>query len=73
MYNFGIDEIERLRVARARADELRADWRSANMKRPRADRSSSRRSWTLRAREAGGRLLIGLGERLAPAELGPCR
>ena len=69
-----MDHIEMLRIARARAEELRQDWQAANHGRPGHARTGDRR-WNdvMRpTREAAGRALIGLGRRLLPAEIGPC-
>jgi hypothetical protein len=68
------DHIEMLRIARARADELRTDWQTANRKWPERERpvQGSRRGVTRAAREATGRALIGLGRRLLPIEGEPC-
>jgi hypothetical protein len=74
MRPFGIDEVEQLRVARDRADELREDWRLANGGRPRPERepeaAGSRRLHV--ARQTAGRVLIELGRRVLPAEIEPC-
>ena len=74
MYIFGIDEVERLKAAKARGVELQADWRSANMSRSRSSRDGAApRRRGMRVREAASRFLIGAGERVAPAEIEPCR
>jgi hypothetical protein len=74
MRPFGIDEVEQLRVARDRANELREDWRLANASRSRFGRETEAagpRRLHL-ARETAGRVLIGLGRRVLPAEVEPC-
>jgi hypothetical protein len=68
------DHNELLRLARARAKELRHDWQLANGAR-RSGADAPRRSSTgpLRAaRAAAGRTLIGLGRRFLPVETEPC-
>jgi hypothetical protein len=74
MRPFGVDDVEYLRVARARAEELREDWRIANSGRPRADRGAVTAPTGVRhvARAAAGRGLIGLGRRLLPQGIEPC-
>ena len=73
-------EIEQLRLARARAEELRAAWQTANFGKPSARPSvpasaaaaaNVGRAARL-ARAAAGRVLIGIGQRMLPAETGPC-
>jgi hypothetical protein len=68
------DPNELLRLARARAEELRHDWQVANGGR-RFGGDAPRQSSTgpLRAaRAAAGRTLIGLGRRVLPVETEPC-
>ena len=69
MRPFGIDEDERLRLARARAEELRVDWRQANgpsaSERPEAA-ARARGGIIETARFGAGRTLIGLGTLLLP-------
>ncbi len=68
------DHNELLRLARARAEELRHDWQAANSAR-RFGVDAPRRSSTgpLRAaRAAAGRTLIGLGRRVLPVKTEPC-
>ena len=74
MRPFGIDDVEQLRAARARAKELEADWRMAN--RPHSEArlgvSKARRGALRAAREAAGRRLVELGQRVLPAGVEPC-
>lgn len=74
MRPFGIDDVEQLRAARARARELEADWQTANYRHSEARRGGSRpRRGALRiARQAAGRMLMGLGQRVLPAGVEPC-
>jgi hypothetical protein len=68
------DQNEMMRLARARAQELRNDWRAANGDR-RARGHESRRvnvSLLRASRAAAGRALIGLGRRILPVETEPC-
>jgi len=70
-------DIDQLRLAHARADELRVAWQTANFRRP-APRPAAitvtpavGRVARL-ARSAAGRALIDIGQRMLPAETGPC-
>jgi hypothetical protein len=74
MRSFGIDETELLRLARARADELREDWRVANPRpQRRAHNQAPAFAGSIRlARASAGRVLIWLGRRVQPAEIEPC-
>ncbi len=74
MRPYEMDHDEMLRVARARAEELRLDWQTANRRKPGADGAAGRQQVPLAraAREAAGRTLIELGRRVLPAEAEPC-
>jgi len=74
MRPFGFDDVEQLRAARARAQELEAAWRTANYPRSQTRRtpSGTRRGALRVAREAAGRWLVGLGQRLLPTRTEPC-
>jgi hypothetical protein len=70
-------DIEGLRVAHARAEELRAAWQTANFGKPAARPESTATALSVGraarlARSAAGRVLIGIGQRMLPAETGPC-
>jgi hypothetical protein len=70
-------DIDMLRLAHARAEELRAAWQTANFRKasatPAAPSSAASVGRAARlARSAAGRLLIGIGQRMLPAETGPC-
>jgi hypothetical protein len=71
---YDTDPIVMLRIARDRAEELRADWQTANRKLPVPVSSGhgSRRGFARTAREATGKELIGLGRRVLPVEPEPC-
>jgi hypothetical protein len=70
-------DIDNLRQAHARAEELRAAWQTANFGNPGhvpaspASAPSVGRVARL-ARSAAGRALIDIGQRMLPAETGPC-
>ena len=74
MRPFGIDENEQLRLASARAEELRAAWRTANPVRMEpGHREETARTGALRAaREAAGRAIVRLGQRVLPKQIEPC-
>jgi hypothetical protein len=77
MRPFDIYDIEQLRLAHARAEELAETWRTANFGRTRKPRSNSPAihvAWkaTQAARAAAGRALIGAGRRVLPVESEPC-
>ena len=74
MRPYDIQEIEMLRIARARAEELRSDWLVVNGSRHRRDNAEPRpKAALLRgAREAAGRRLIAVGRRVLPVEVEPC-
>ena len=69
-----VHENEMLRVARARAEELRRDWQAANGSRSRRNNSGPRpKAAFLRgARETAGRGLIAVARRVLPIEVEPC-
>jgi hypothetical protein len=68
------DHIETLRLARARAEELRRDWQTANGgRRVRGDAPRLSPARAMRAaRATAGRALIDLGRRVLPVETEPC-
>jgi hypothetical protein len=68
------DHIETLRLATARAEELRRDWQTANGgRRVRGDAPRRSPAGAFRtARAAAGRALIDLGRRVLPVETEPC-
>jgi hypothetical protein len=74
MRPYDTDHVELLRIARARAEELRLDWQAVNRGRLGRDRRAHgpRSAFVRVAREATGRRLIDLGRRLLPAEVEPC-
>jgi hypothetical protein len=70
-------DIDQLRVAHARAEELRAAWHTANYGTPAPRPPSGAVTPAVgrvarNARAAAGRALIGIGRRVLPAETGPC-
>jgi hypothetical protein len=70
-------DIDQLRLAHSRAEELRAAWQTANFRKapagPAAPPSAPSVGRAVRlARSAAGRVLIGIGQRMLPAETGPC-
>jgi hypothetical protein len=71
---YDTDPVVMLRIARDRAEELRADWQMANRKRPVHVPAGhgSRRGFARTARETAGKALIGLGRRVLPVEAEPC-
>ncbi len=66
----GIDDYHdyNLAMARARAEELREAYRAANHTRNHVERGVVRN-----VRQAAGRSLIGLGQKVFPGEAVPCR
>lgn len=73
MRPFGFDDIQQLREARSRAEEIEAAWRAANFRRPNGrGRPGALRSALRFIREAAGRRLVGLGQRVMPAGAEPC-
>ena len=74
MRPYDIHEIELLRIARARAEELRKDWQAANAT-PSGHgepRPGPRAARLRAARATAGRRLIALGRRMLPVEIEPC-
>ena len=70
-------DIDQLRLAHARAEELRAAWRTANFGKPASPPASPVAAPSVGrvarlARSAAGRMLIDIGQRMLPAETGPC-
>ena len=74
MRPYDMREMDLLRAARARAEELRKDWQAANARPPgRPERMPGPRAARLRAaRAAAGRGLIAVGRRMLPVEIEPC-
>ena len=68
----GFDEFDQLRFARERAAQIRADWQAANGPGNRERREENSGSGIAAVRGSAGRLLIGLGRRVLPAEAEPC-
>lgn len=64
-----IDPENQLKIARQHADQLRADWRSANAH----DDRPCRQSAVANIRESAGRAFVGLGRRLLSARSRPRR
>ena len=70
-------DIDQLRLAHARAEELRAAWQTANFRKASAGTAAPSSAPSVGraarlARAAAGRVLIGIGQRMLPAETGPC-
>jgi hypothetical protein len=72
MRPYGFGEIDELRIARERAAQIRADWQSANGPHTRATSVRNHDGLVGSVRGGAGRLLIGLGRRMLPAETEPC-
>jgi hypothetical protein len=70
-------DVDQLRAAHARAEELRAAWQTANFGKPAHRPVSTAAAPSVGrvarlARSAAGRVLIGIGQHILPAETGPC-
>jgi hypothetical protein len=77
MRPFDSHDIEQLRLAHARAEELRASWQTANYGRATVPGGAGRAASGLAgigraARTAAGHTLIGMGQRVLPVESKPC-
>jgi hypothetical protein len=72
MRPYGPGEFDELRVAREHAAQIRADWQSANSPRRRDSTLQNDGGLVGSVRGGAGRLLIGLGQRVLPAEAEPC-
>jgi hypothetical protein len=73
MRAFGIDDDQRLELARERARDLRKDWQRANGTRAeRAGGRAYRLGLIARIRMVTGQRIIGVGSRIAARQSGPC-
>jgi hypothetical protein len=74
MRPYGLDEFEQLNLARVRAEEIRQTWRMANpVRRGTAGQPPAARPDVVRAvRQAVGRAVMALGQRLLPSQVEPC-